>query len=63
MAMKKEDEMSQVGITKDKKVEEQHLDAVLTDFEAELRMLEEWLEKPRIDEEAAQEENETKTKF
>lgn len=39
VVMEKGDEMSQEGTTKGKRVEEQHQDAALEEFEAKLRML------------------------
>lgn len=57
--MENDKDMSHEGMTKDQNVEEQHLDAVLANFEVELRMLEKWLENPKTDEEVAK-ENESK---
>ena len=54
--------MPHEGITRDEEVEEKHLYVVLIDFEAELRLLEKWLEKHRTDEKVAK-EDESQPKF
>lgn len=62
VVMAEDVQMPHEGITRDEEVEEKHLYVVLIDFEAELRLLEKWLEKHRTDEKVAK-EDESQPKF